>query len=57
MKIELLFKMRDFLMYVIGFNGCGYFNIILIFLKRRILFENKVKYLDFKVIIYGFFFF
>lgn len=27
MKIELLFLMRDFLMYVIGFNGCGYFNI------------------------------
>lgn len=44
-------------MYVIGFNGCGYFSIILIFLKRRILFENKVKYLDFKVIIYGFFFY
>lgn len=42
-------------MYAIGLNGCGYFNTILISLKRRTLFENKAKYSDFKAIKYGFF--
>lgn len=55
MKIESLLKMRDYLMYATGLNGCGHFNTILISLKRRTWSENKAKYSDFKAIIYGFF--